>query len=91
MILQVKVIYLIVSLFLLERWMTIPSPDAIRRIRSKSLESTGSTESLTSLLDHDSYNDASEIQNDATFDASQDKTNNEENIEQQPIKEKRCR
>lgn len=71
------------------KWMTIPSPDAIRRIRSKSLESNGSTESLTSLLDHDSYNSASEVNDDATFDAAQEKQpSHEEQLNQPTVKEK---
>uniref|UniRef100_A0A0B6Y8X6 Coiled-coil domain-containing protein n=1 Tax=Arion vulgaris TaxID=1028688 RepID=A0A0B6Y8X6_9EUPU len=42
------------------KWMQIPTQDDQRRFRSKSLESNGSTASLTSLLDHDSYNSASD-------------------------------
>ncbi|RUS77948.1 hypothetical protein EGW08_014294 [Elysia chlorotica] len=72
------------------KWMTIPSPDAIRKIRSRSLESNGSTESLTSVLDHDSYNSASEVIDDTTFDAAGDKkSNDEEQIKQQTEKDRR--
>ncbi|KAK7008743.1 coiled-coil domain-containing protein 34 [Biomphalaria glabrata] len=42
------------------RWMQTPSPDTMRKIRRRSVESSGSTASLTSLLDHSSFNSASE-------------------------------
>ncbi|GFO48396.1 histone-lysine N-methyltransferase SETMAR [Plakobranchus ocellatus] len=73
------------------RWMTIPSPDAIRKIRKKSLESNGSTESLTSLLDHDSYNSTPEVPDDALFDETQNKkSDQEENLKQPDLNDKRC-
>ena len=72
--------------------MTIPSPDAIQRIRSKSLESNCSTESLTSFLDHDSYNSASEVHDDITSDAAEEKNpTNEEKSKQPSEKQKRYR
>ncbi|BFZ01570.1 hypothetical protein BsWGS_04609 [Bradybaena similaris] len=41
-----------------------PKQDDSKKLRRKSLESHGSTASLTSLLDHDSYNSASEVEGD---------------------------
>ncbi|CAL1542052.1 unnamed protein product [Lymnaea stagnalis] len=41
-------------------WMQVPNPATIRKIRRRSLESSGSTASLTSLLEHSSYDSASE-------------------------------
>ncbi|XP_012937952.1 coiled-coil domain-containing protein 34 isoform X1 [Aplysia californica] len=45
------------------RWMQIPDPDAIAKIRSRSLESHASTDSLTSFLDHDSYVSENDTEN----------------------------
>ncbi|XP_059160059.1 coiled-coil domain-containing protein 34-like [Physella acuta] len=43
------------------KWMQLPSPDAMNKIRRKSLESNGSTASLTSLLEHSSFDSDSDV------------------------------